>query len=503
MNWKYFLSIIILGLFLCGSCEGTKVVPPPVEPEKPEPVEPVKPVDPGFDVHEDGKPFDTYKGLVMAGYQGWFGAPGDGCKHSTHDNTAWYHYRESEVFKPGVLQNSIDMWPDMSEYTVKYTPGVDGPANRSAKFILPNGEAAQVYSAYDESSVLLHFKWMKDYGIDGVFMQRFVGEVIFNSDGKDHFDTVLKHAMKGSNQYQRAISVMYDLGGYMEGGRNAEAVLADAQAIMDTYKLKDRTQQKYYLYEDGKPLIALWGVGFEEKPFGYQEVQELVDGLKEQGWSIMLGVNDDWRSHSTTKWPKAKYQELIKSISIIFPWYVGRYGDIQSYKSNWIPRIEEDIKWCKKNGVIFAPHCFAGGSDKNMHPNNGRGDRLGGKFLWEQIYNGMLKGAEAFYIAMFDEIDEGTAIYKCLNQKDVPSNEAATDYYVWYNSKTGGYGKSNNPVSEAGLGEWGWCKKQSELAITFYGIEDNLPTDHYLWLTGQAGRMLRGEIPLENSWPKR
>ena len=60
--------------------------------------------------------YNSYRGLVMAGYQGWFGAPGDGCRHSNSDNTAWYHYRESEVFKPGVLQNSIDMWPDMSEF---------------------------------------------------------------------------------------------------------------------------------------------------------------------------------------------------------------------------------------------------------------------------------------------------------------------------------------------------------------------------------------------------
>ncbi|MEI3468468.1 MAG: hypothetical protein V8Q76_06755 [Bacteroides intestinalis] len=213
----WLLGTLFLGLVACGDDKGDYIPPAIEEPETP-PAEDEEfiisriPVE----LHEDGKPFDTYRGLVMAGYQGWFGAPGDGCRHSNSDNTAWYHYRESEVFKPGVLQNSIDMWPDMSEYEKRYTPGVDGPASRSSKFILPNGEAAQVYSAYDESSVLLHFKWMKEYGIDGVFMQRFVGEVISNPDGKDHFDMVLKHAMKGSNQFQRAISVMYDLGGFME-----------------------------------------------------------------------------------------------------------------------------------------------------------------------------------------------------------------------------------------------------------------------------------------------
>ena len=55
----------------------------------------------------------------MVGYQGWFGTPDDGCKHAEASNTGWYHYRENDMFKPGVLRNSIDMWPDMTEYTVR------------------------------------------------------------------------------------------------------------------------------------------------------------------------------------------------------------------------------------------------------------------------------------------------------------------------------------------------------------------------------------------------
>lgn len=509
MKLNRLCFIICCGLLsscFVTSCGDDKVeIPPAIQPEDPDKL--TVPTEeeynkPTFTLHEEGQPFDTYRGLMMTGYQGWFGAPGDGCSHSNADNTAWYHYRENDVFKPGVLQNSIDMWPDMSEYTKKYTPGVDGPTNRSSKFILPSGEVAQVYSAYDESSVLLHFKWMKEYGIDGAFMQRFVGEVINNPDGKDHFDMVLKHAMKGSNQYQRAISIMYDLGGFMEGSRDESAVLADAQAIMDLYQLKDRSQQKFYLYEDDKPLLALWGVGFDEKPFNAEDIISLITALKDQGWSIMLGVNDDWRTHNSTKWPRAKYQEVVKSANVIFPWFVGRYGTIADYNSKRKPIIDADIKWCKENGVHYAPHCFPGGADLNMHPNNSVVDRLGGKFFWEQLYGGIKLGAEMIYVAMFDEIDEGTAIFKCLNKKDVPSNVPEKDYYVWYNKNTGSYGRGAASVDESTLGG-GWCKKASELNIVFQGIEDDLPTDHYLWLTGQARKMLRGEVPLKNTWPAR
>jgi hypothetical protein len=58
---------------------------------------------------------------------------------------------------------------------------------------------------------------------------------------------------------------------------------------------------------------------------------------------------------------------------------------------------------------------------------------------------------------MFDEVDEGTAIFKCTN---------------------------NPPVGESTF-------------ITFEG----LPSDHYLRLVGMAGRMIRGEIPYSEKMP--
>lgn len=63
----------------------------------------------------------------------------------------------------------IDFIPDVSQY----------PANClfNTQLTLPNGQPAQFYDSSCEGVVDLHFKWMQQYGIDGVIVQRFIQSV--------------------------------------------------------------------------------------------------------------------------------------------------------------------------------------------------------------------------------------------------------------------------------------------------------------------------------------
>ena len=72
----------------------------------------------------------------------------------------------------------------------------------------------------------------------------------------------------------------------------------------------------------------------------------------------------------------------------------------------------------------------------------------------------MMAEAETIYVAMFDEVDEGTGFFKR---------------------------PIDHPVSDVAL---------------FIDM-DGKPSDHYLWLTGEAARMLRKEIPLTLKVPER
>ena len=391
---------------------------------------------------EDGvKRYDSYKGLVMAGYQGWFNTPDDGA------NRRWYHLSGKNGFKPGSA--SVDFWPDVSEYEKVY----------ETEFKFADGKPAYIFSSHDESTVDTHFRWMKEYGLDGVFMQRFVQEVR-NPSGKNHFNKVLASAMKAANKYGRAICVMYDLSGMRSG--DEQILLADFDEVVETHNIKDHTKNPSYLYHNGKPLVVIWGVGFNDnRRYNLNDAEIIIDQLKSKGFSVMLGVPTHWRDLSKDTMEDPKLHVLIKKCDIVMPWFVGRYGE-ESYDP-FIRLIAEDISWCEKNKVDYAPLCFPGFSWKNLKSDHtSQITRNKGSFLWKQMSESIKAGAQSLYIAMFDEIDEGTAIFKCATE--VPAGTPGS---------------------------------------TFVPIEEGLKSDHYLWLVGEAGKMLRKEKTLTTVLPQR
>lgn len=395
---------------------------------------------------ETGCLYTSYEGLVMAGYQGWFTAEGDGA------DRGWHHYEKNGQFKPGM--STIDFWPDVSEYKTTY----------ETSFRFANGEKASVYSPYDEESVDLHFKWMKEYGIDGVYLQRFVSE-IKSQKGKNHFNKVLENALKAANKYKRAICIMYDLSGC--SSEELEIVSEDWKEIQQIFNLFDHKTHPTYLRHNGKPLLAIWGVGFNDgRKYTISDAQKLVLKIKndEKPSSILLGVPYYWRELKKDTENSPLLHQLIAEVDLILPWAVGRYNN-DSYKiAEKI--IKEDLVKCEKLGLDYVPLVFPGfswGNLKNQPQNYNQIPREEGEFLWNQVATAKLAGAKMLYIAMFDEIDEGTAIFKCLKENNLPQNA---------NGK-------------------------------FVGIETSLPNDHYLWLAGQAANWFHGNINYGVTIPKR
>ena len=68
-NLYIFWAVIGLCCISCSNKDDDHIPPAIQEPEKPTAPEIYN--DLGFTPHVDGEPFNTYRGLVMAGYQGW------------------------------------------------------------------------------------------------------------------------------------------------------------------------------------------------------------------------------------------------------------------------------------------------------------------------------------------------------------------------------------------------------------------------------------------------
>jgi hypothetical protein len=384
----------------------------------------------------------TLAGKAMCGYQGWFAAEGDGA------GRGWYHWKGRHGFQPGSC--SIDLWPDVSELE---------PDERFATpFRHADGRVAEVFSSQNRKTVVRHFRWMKEHGIDGVFLQRFVGEVS-RPEGQRQFNTVLAHARAGAHENGRVYAMMYDL-----SGQSAAVVRRIVEDWTRLRTLARLTDDPAYLRHRGRPVVALWGFGFDDgRRYGPREGLELVKFFKdpERGGpcTVLLGVPTGWRTLDRDCIRDPVMLDLVRAADIVSPWTVGRFGSPDEARHHAATRWGPDLEWCRANGKDYLPVVFPGFSWHNMNPED-RLDatpRLKGRFLWTQYAELKKLGATMVYQAMFDEVDEGTAIFKCTN--DVP------------------VGKSK--------------------FVTYEG----LPSDYYLKLVGRAARMIRGEIPLSEDPP--
>lgn len=390
----------------------------------------LKPYD-GPVVH--GVDTSTLTNKVMCGYQGWFNCEGDGA------GRGWVHWTKHKG-SPSPENIKVDLWPDLSEL------GADERFDTELKHA--DGRTAQVFSSFKQATVLRHFTWMRDYGIDGAFVQRFVAGAK-SPDFQRQNNTVLANCREGANRNGRAYALMYDLSGL--GANRIDEVIADFTALRTRMKLGE---DPAYLRHRGKPLVAVWGIGFNDKrAYTLAECRKLIEFLKTD-CAVMLGIPTYWREQKNDAVQDAALHEVLALADILSPWTVGRYQTPAQVEKHADKLIKPDLAWCAEHKLDYLPVVFPGFSWHNMYGAALNAvPRLQGQFLWSQFQQVKRAGASMIYVAMFDEVDEGTAIFKCTN--DVPISDQAA--FVTY---------------------------------------EGLPSDFYLRLTGRGAKLLRGELPL-------
>ncbi|MDY6069322.1 MAG: glycoside hydrolase family 71/99-like protein [Opitutales bacterium] len=403
---------------------------------------------------------NTLYGTAYAGYQGWFRAEGDSFVKKGGDWDAWGKHKHGA---PADGYAAFDIWPSMGEYEIKYPTG----------FTNPDGTVAEVYSALDYSTVDLHFKWMRDYHTGGAIVQRY-----YISIGRKDKDKVVDHCLKAAKKYGVGAYFMYDLTG-MPQGKVADRLISDWKNMANSYMADKDTP---YLFHNGKPVVIIWGLGFNDRHFAFEttDLEKFLNFLKNDekygNCYIIFGVPTFFKELKHDCHNKPLLHEMMKKYaSAVSPWNVGRYvrskkdPDMLSIRYsginlNYEQKTLEDIEWCDDNNLDYLPVIHPGFSWHNTRLlGKYRGifneiPREKGKFIWDMASLSVKAGAKALFVAMFDEVNESTAIYKCTNTPPKPEK----------------------------------CK--------FLDME-GLPDDYYLKLVGNMPKMIKAQKPLPQPKP--
>src|SRR5262249_19854596 len=139
---------------------------------------------------------------------------------------------------------TFDMWPDLSEYS-------DEELYPAPGFTYPDGSPASLFSSAHPLTVNRHFDWQRDYGIDGVLLQRFV--VGLNDPPND--TTVLTNVRDAANRTGRVFALEYDMSG-TPTDQVLDRMINDWRWLVDQVGILDNPS---YLYHDGRPVLGIWG----------------------------------------------------------------------------------------------------------------------------------------------------------------------------------------------------------------------------------------------------
>lgn len=336
----------------------------------------------------------TIKGKVLAGYQGWAKVSGSKWKHWSKDG------KEPD---PSKKNEHFEMVPDVREYP--------SAALHDTRF-RHNGDnsVVKLYENSKDGVVDLHFKWMKEYGMDGVLLQRFITHHSeLGSEAQSHGDTVLRQTDAAAAKHGRVYAMMWDMS---SGGNSWD------QDLKNDWKanVKSYTRSRQYLKENGKPVVAIFGIGLSSRAKATPSKSlSLIRWLQAQGCYVIGSGPFYWRTRNNDA--ASGFDEVHAAFDAIMPWAVGRYNSVSRFNSKHNSQIEGDAALTRSRGQGYAPVAFAGYSYRDTNKIN-QIPRNAGLFFQAQIDAHLnTEGATFYYIAMFDEVQEGTAIYKFASNR--------------------------------------------------------------------------------------
>jgi hypothetical protein len=342
----------------------------------------------------------TINNKVMAGYQGWFRTPGD-----VSGNTSWAHWFNGT---PSQSEEAFDSWPDL-------TGMPSGAQDTVPGFKFPNGNAATLYSGQSATAVLTHFQWMQTAGIDGVWVSEFESHLPGGSSASDYPNVLntLNNIRAAATSTGRTWAFFYDT-----SGQSTTTLASGIETQWENMVNTGYTSDPRYLHMNGLPVVMLFGFfpNDTNHNLGNPTVgQPLINFFKSGKYAAYVVGSGAW--NWTTG--NSAFQDMLFTLNAYIPWNVGHTmkasdGNIVSNDTTWAT----DYATFKSHNVKYIPLVNPGTCAAGPPLTNCAAPRRNGYYLWEQFVDASNVGVgdiNSVFVAMYDEVNEGTAIMPITN----------------------------------------------------------------------------------------
>jgi hypothetical protein len=306
---------------------------------------------------------------------------------------------------------------------------------------LKDGSRAQLFSNYDEATVRAHFEMMRDGGIDTAALQR------FNPCGGEGpiRDSITPFVQRAAEATGVKWYCMYDVSGW--GDKMVDEIKRDW-----TTKMAAFAAMPGYARQNCKPVVCIWGFGFNDDNHKYipEQCLDVIRWFKEdQGCYLIGGVPTWWRKGTSDS--RDGYREVYLSFNMLSPWMIGRASKLRDLDHFFREANRPDQEECERNGVDYQPCVMPGDLST--------GCRLHGDFYWRHFYNTSRLGCAGVYISMFDEYNEGNQIAPTAENRDQQPRDfphpaldedgvpCTADYYLRLTRDAGAMFKGCTPLS--------------------------------------------------------
>jgi hypothetical protein len=130
---------------------------------------------------------------------------------------------------------------------------------------------------------------------------------------------VLNQVKAAAEKYGRGFIVEWDVSGADSSqGSVASLLLSDYNA-----KIKQFTSSPAYIHQDGKPVVMVFGIGFQGMKTSAADSVNIANQLKNAGLYVGFGVPEQWAGDVNGN---TGYVQAFKAADFISPWTVGGYS---------------------------------------------------------------------------------------------------------------------------------------------------------------------------------